>query len=160
MVNLPAEVSEDIRREAFKSLAKVDPPKRNISVSEHHALKALRENTNDKGNAAEVMSSANYHEKITSLLEDEACRPLSITQQYLHMCFAAYHYRKSSEVFRSKKLLKGSGITVREDLTKRRHSLLKMAITKFGLQNVWTVDGNIIVKDGDNKRRITRETDL
>ncbi|PSN42454.1 hypothetical protein C0J52_18914 [Blattella germanica] len=69
-------------------------------------------------------------------------------------------YRKRSEVFRSKKLLKGSGITVREDLTKRRHSLLKMAITNFGLQNVWTVDGNIIVKDGDNKRRITRETDL
>ena len=69
-------------------------------------------------------------------------------------------YRKLSEVFRSKKLLKGSGITVREDLTKRRHGLLKMAITKFGLQNVWTVDGNIIVKDGDNKRIITRETDL
>ena len=69
-------------------------------------------------------------------------------------------YRKRSEVFRSKKLLKGSGITVREDLTKRRHSVLKMAITKFGLQNVWTVDGNIIVKDGDNKRRIMRESDL
>ncbi|PSN51976.1 hypothetical protein C0J52_13955 [Blattella germanica] len=69
-------------------------------------------------------------------------------------------YRKRSQVFRSKKLLKGSGITVRKDLTKRRRSLLKMAITKFGLQNVWTVDGNIIFKDGDNKRRIMSETDL
>ncbi|PSN32959.1 hypothetical protein C0J52_25090, partial [Blattella germanica] len=81
--DLPAEVSEDIRREVCKSLKNAVPPKRNLSVSENQALRALRENTNvvvlpaDKGNAAVVMSSANYHEKIAALLEDEAYRPLS-----------------------------------------------------------------------------------
>ncbi|PSN35829.1 hypothetical protein C0J52_22747, partial [Blattella germanica] len=81
--DLPAEVSEDIRREVCKSLKKAVPPKRNLSVSEHQALKAQRKSTNvvvllaDNGNTAVVMSSANYHEKITALLEDEAYRPLS-----------------------------------------------------------------------------------
>ena len=69
-------------------------------------------------------------------------------------------YRKRSEVFRNKKQLKGTGITVREDLTKRRHNLLKQCIEKHGVTNVWTLDGNVILKDGENKRRIMHEADI
>ena len=69
-------------------------------------------------------------------------------------------YRKRSEVFRSKKILTGSGITVREDLTKHRYQLLQDAIAKFGLKNVWTMDGAVIAKVGDNKRRISSGSDI
>ena len=69
-------------------------------------------------------------------------------------------YRKRSEVFHSKKNLKGSGVTIREDLTKMRHSLLKEAINKYGVRSVWTLDGVVIAKIGDQKRRITSSRDL
>lgn len=69
-------------------------------------------------------------------------------------------YRKRSEVFRSKKNLKGTGITIREDLTRNRHNLLRDAITKFGVTNVWTQDGVIIAKQGDEKKRITNSAEL
>lgn len=64
-------------------------------------------------------------------------------------------YRKRSEVFKSKKALKGSGVTIREDLTKTRYNVLQAAINKYGFQSVWTMDGAIIIKVGDTKRRIT-----
>lgn len=69
-------------------------------------------------------------------------------------------YRKRREVFQNKKQLKGSGITVREDLTQIRYKLLKDCITKFGVTNVWTIDGAIHVKNGDTKRIITRASDM
>lgn len=69
-------------------------------------------------------------------------------------------YRKRSEMFSNKKRLKGSGVTLREDLTAMRHNILKEAITKFGLNNVWTLDGTIIVNIGGTKRRVTRSCDL
>lgn len=69
-------------------------------------------------------------------------------------------YRKRSEVFFNKKRLKGSGMTLREDLTKVRHGLLREAIGKFGVSSVWTIDGVIFVKVGNVKHRITCAADL
>ncbi|KAJ4430577.1 hypothetical protein ANN_19165 [Periplaneta americana] len=69
-------------------------------------------------------------------------------------------YRKRSEMFSNKKRLKGSGVTLRDDLTAMRHNILKEAITKFGLNNVWTLDGTIIVNIDGTKRRVTRSCDL
>ena len=60
-------------------------------------------------------------------------------------------YRKRAEVFRAKRLLINTKITVREDLTKKRVELLRKCIDKFGLKNVWTQDGRIIVKDNNSK---------
>ncbi|KAJ4427126.1 hypothetical protein ANN_24742, partial [Periplaneta americana] len=42
------------------------------------------------------------------------------------------NYRKRREVFTNKKLLKNSGVTLREDLTQSRHALLKDCITRYG----------------------------
>ncbi|KAG5872048.1 hypothetical protein JTB14_008340 [Gonioctena quinquepunctata] len=42
-----------------------------------------------------------------------------------------------------KKLLKGTGIIIREDLTKSRVELLNDTISKFGLKQVWTESGKI-----------------
>ena len=69
-------------------------------------------------------------------------------------------YRKRSDVFFSKKKLKGTGITIREDLTKARYSLLQEAISKYGLSKVWTIDGTIYVKVDNTKHRITCAADF
>lgn len=69
-------------------------------------------------------------------------------------------YRKRWEIFSNKRKLKGSKITVREDLTKVRHAILREAITRFGLNSVWTSDGVIIVNHQGTKRRIVRMEDL
>lgn len=49
-------------------------------------------------------------------------------------------YRNRNELFRNKRKLKNSGITIREDLTKVRYNLLQEAIKKHGFQHVWTVE--------------------
>ena len=69
-------------------------------------------------------------------------------------------YRKRNEVFKNKRKLKGSGITVREDLTKTRYALLQEAVKKHGFQHVWSMDGAVIIKTGDTKRRLTSLSDL
>nr|CAI5827864.1 unnamed protein product [Callosobruchus analis] len=48
-------------------------------------------------------------------------------------------------VYGKKKFLKGTGIAVREDLTRNRVKLLNGAMEKVGFNNVWTVNGKIYV---------------
>lgn len=69
-------------------------------------------------------------------------------------------YKKRREMFQNKRKLKNSGKTIREDLTQRRHKLLGECISKYGLNNVWTVDGNIFVKNEHEKRIISRSSDI
>lgn len=45
-------------------------------------------------------------------------------------------------IFGAKKMLKGSGITVTEDLTHLRQKSLKRAREVLGKTKVWTQDGN------------------
>lgn len=61
-------------------------------------------------------------------------------------------YRARAAVFRVKKMLEGSGITVTEHLTSTRQALLKEAVGKYGQHQVWTIDGRIMaVVDGTKK---------
>lgn len=66
-------------------------------------------------------------------------------------------YRDRSRLFHSKRKLKGSGITIREDLTTCRLSILRAAVELHGLRNVWTNDCAIIIRKPDgSKVRATR----
>lgn len=69
-------------------------------------------------------------------------------------------YRKRKEVFRAKRNLKGSGVTVREDLTRARLELLQAAIKRFGLSNVWTEDGLVVVRSGNRRLRLQTMAEL
>lgn len=66
------------------------------------------------------------------------------------------HYHKREEVFRNKKKLKGTNISVTESLTQYRLQVLKECKDKFGRQNVWTMDGKIVVLGKDKKHYVTR----
>ena len=53
-------------------------------------------------------------------------------------------YNKRKEVFSSKRVLKGTKVTLTESLTSRRLELLRQAKNKETLQAAWTSDGRII----------------
>ena len=56
-------------------------------------------------------------------------------------------------VFRNKKLLKGSGISVTESLTLKRMEHLKKVREQHGFANVWTLDEKIMFKgNGGNPK--------
>lgn len=70
-------------------------------------------------------------------------------------------YASRSAIFQAKKLLRNSGVTIREDLTKCRLQLLKNAGIAYSIKNVWSVDGVIFVKTSDARPfRLRTESDL
>lgn len=70
-------------------------------------------------------------------------------------------YRDRRRVFNSKKLLKGSGITIKEDLTAHRLEVLKKAASIHGPTNTWTRDGRVLWVDrAGNRGAATRLADL
>lgn len=70
------------------------------------------------------------------------------------------NYNDRATVFQKKKLLKGSKMTVFEDLTKSNMELLNAAKSKYGRNNVWSFDGKIFVKSDNETFRIHCFTDL
>lgn len=69
-------------------------------------------------------------------------------------------YRDRFDVFRRKSQLKGTSIVIKEDLTSFRAKLYQEAAKKYGRNNVWSVDGKVIVSYENQKRVITSFVDL
>lgn len=69
-------------------------------------------------------------------------------------------YRIRHKVFQAKKLLKGTGIVLKEDLTTLRATLLSKAVQRWGTANIWTHDGKFFRKDNDGKRIVVDLKDL
>lgn len=57
-------------------------------------------------------------------------------------------YADRNRVFMAKRQLKGTEVTVREDLTQMRLQVLKSAVKAYTMKNVWTSDGVIKVNVG------------
>lgn len=55
-------------------------------------------------------------------------------------------HSKKQEIFNAKKLLKGTGTVIKEDLTQTRVKILQEAIQKFSINNTWTKNGKIFAK--------------
>lgn len=53
-----------------------------------------------------------------------------------------------------------TGVSVKEDLTKRRLDLLHRAVSKYTLKNAWTLRGNVYIRDNEGIRRINSVSDL
>lgn len=69
-------------------------------------------------------------------------------------------FKVRAEIYGQKKLLKKTGFVVREDLTAARLKLVKEAVTKFGVTNVWTLGGKIFVFYRNKKYLIQNTADL
>lgn len=69
-------------------------------------------------------------------------------------------YAKRREVFSKKRQLRGSGVTIREDLTTARLELLKSAANKYGPKNTWSTDGSVFVVVQGVRKRIAGVADI
>lgn len=58
------------------------------------------------------------------------------------------------DIYNKKKMLKGTKIVIKEDLTVDRLKIVKEASEKHGFKNVWTVNGNIFVKSNNKVEKI------
>ncbi|XP_039299520.1 uncharacterized protein LOC120355240 [Nilaparvata lugens] len=61
--------------------------------------------------------------------------------------FVSYQTRRS--VLSARRQLKGSDVTIREDLTRRRHAHFCEVAARVGIRNAWTVDGRVMWREGD-----------
>ncbi|KAI4470873.1 l1 transposable element-related [Holotrichia oblita] len=69
-------------------------------------------------------------------------------------------YTAKHDLRKHAKLLKGTGFSVADDLTSIRYKLYKSAISKFGRNNTWVLDGNIFVKNNGIRQSIKSHDDL
>lgn len=67
--------------------------------------------------------------------------------------FVSYFHRRL--VFSNKKKLKNTGIHITESLTQTNHNILTEARNIYSMNNVWTLDGRIMIKDGERKYTVT-----
>lgn len=73
--------------------------------------------------------------------------------------FKDLHLR--NQVWSSKTGFKGSGVTISEFLTKKRHKIFMAARQRFGVTKCWTRDGAILVLDDNGlKHRVTEMSEL
>lgn len=63
-------------------------------------------------------------------------------------------------LFKAKKKLKGSGMSIREDLTKLRQDVLKRASETYSSDAVWSSNGVIIIKVGEAFHRVKSSWEL
>nr|CAI5843484.1 unnamed protein product [Callosobruchus analis] len=63
-------------------------------------------------------------------------------------------------IYSKKKMLKGSGVVIKEDLSDYRLKLMDAAIEKISLRRVWSFNGNIFVLHNNKKMRIKSKEDL
>ena len=68
------------------------------------------------------------------------------------MKFSNHNTRQ--RVFQARRKLKGTQITIVENLTSKRVAILSKARNKFGVRNVWSLDGRIFAVVEGVKTRI------
>nr|CAI5841874.1 unnamed protein product [Callosobruchus analis] len=93
----------------------------------------------------------NTREQVMQILNNKLA--LRLENDDIQIC---YRVGKKEENKPRGIFLKGSGIVVREDLTKVRLELLNYAIEKIGLKSVWTENSKIYAIGGDRKIAIIR----
>lgn len=71
-----------------------------------------------------------------------------------------FNENKRTAVLKQRKILKSTGILIKEDLTKTRLNILGCATGKFSNKNAWCLNGNIYVKCNGIVHRISDEDDL
>ena len=65
-----------------------------------------------------------------------------------------YIYNPRAAVFAAKKKLKGTKLLITKSLTRRRVTVLNESIRKYGSRKVWTMDGEIYMKDKPGDRAV------
>ena len=70
------------------------------------------------------------------------------------------NYKDKQNVLDNRRLLKSSGVVIREELVKAKLDLVRKAIKQFNSRNVWTRDGRIFAIKNGKRVTINSENDL
>ena len=82
----------------------------------------------------------------------------SIVRKPRAIIFRFRDFRARPSLFYNKKMLKGTGISITENLTKKRYTLYKHAVAKYGLGEIWTIERRVTTKI-DNKIFVIKSDD-
>ncbi|KAG5872400.1 hypothetical protein JTB14_017421 [Gonioctena quinquepunctata] len=97
--------------------------------------------------------------KLKVRINDEIVSAYRVGKNYngcpRHLVVASNGVNMKNIIYRKKKLLKGSGIVIKEDLTVERLKLVKEASNKYDFKNVWTFNGVIFIKSENVVEKIT-----
>ena len=74
--------------------------------------------------------------------------------------FRLNNWSDRRNIFSNKKKLKGTGLSITENLTKTRMHLLNVAERKYGKGKVWTIEGRVMTKIDDSYVTINSIADL
>ncbi|KAG5891144.1 hypothetical protein JTB14_005479 [Gonioctena quinquepunctata] len=69
-------------------------------------------------------------------------------------------FKDRQKVMENRQQLKGSGVVIREDLSKKKLDLMKSAANKYSYRNVWSMNGEVFVNDSGRKKKIVKLSDL
>lgn len=69
-------------------------------------------------------------------------------------------YNARDVIFKEKKKLKGTGMTITEQLTGTRMKIMKAAKEAFGMRNVWSTDGSVVVLHEGRKNKVNTHAAL
>ncbi|XP_047543259.1 uncharacterized protein LOC125075594 [Vanessa atalanta] len=115
--------------------------------------------------AARVAQLLNKHLALTQLTSSDLTlchrlgNPKTGKSRAILIKFKEFSLR--NQVWTSKSNLKGTGVTISEFLTKRRHKIFVAARQRFGVAKCWTRDGVIFVLSADGTRhRLSSMPDL
>lgn len=114
----------------------------------------------------------NIHEKVIKVFKEKL--KVNVTKNDIENCFrigkdqngkrtvlvTVIQQNMKLKLIQNRKALKGTGITITEDMTPGKYVLLKMAMEKFGKDNVWFYGGDIRVKKDQTKKIIRTKIDL
>jgi hypothetical protein len=80
---LPEEAAEEIQQESVKILKGSCKPRNNLMSAERRCFQAIKDNAylavlTDSGNTMAVLNTADYNQRITALLEDQAYKKLNM----------------------------------------------------------------------------------
>ena len=138
---------------------------RQTNILIHGCDEENRENTDEK-----VCNIIQNNLNLTSVTLNEVARTHRLgpkqdgKKRPIIVKFTSHRYKKM--VFDKKKMLKGSGTVITENLTKKRYALFNKCVEKYGRDKVWTLDGRIhcltgiVVNGRSEKIVVTREDNI
>ena len=114
------------------------------------------------GENTNVIVKKLVEEKLGVKLEDkdiERChrvgKPNIKSKKPMNILIKFTSYQPRSTVIKQRRKLKGTKITIQEDLTKQNQELLKKASRKRGVVSSWTQDGRVYVSVATSKPGVT-----
>ena len=97
-----------------------------------------------------------FQEKLTDVEIDRTHQigKLKKGKQARPIIIKFFRYNIRNIVFKNKKKLKDTGISINEILTQKRMQLLTKGRNEFLFKKVWTQDGKILVKSDDHTIKV------